>query len=320
MLLCGKFIWQIPENQIAFVIILKPKFIAGEAIMIFVTGGTGFVGSFIIRKLLAENKQIKALRRKDSDVSLLTDISSAIDWVEGDITDITFLYEAMQGCEQVIHAAAITDTSKKREEIFNTNVEGTANLVNISLLQGIKKFCYISSVLTLGRKNEQIINEESKWEESKYNSLYAQSKYAAEKEVSRAIAEGLNAIIVNPSLVLGLRNQDKSNSRFFEHIRQERPFYTHQQVNYVDVRDVAEAVFQLTFSEISGENFILNAGSIPYKTLADQTADLLGKKKPTMLLTPLMLQMASRLEYLRSKLTGSRPLVTRETAMLSERK
>jgi dihydroflavonol-4-reductase len=288
--------------------------------MIFVTGGTGLIGSFIIRKLLAANRKVKALKRKNSNTSLLADVSQAINWVEGDITDITFLTEALQGCEQVIHAAAITDTSENREEIFNTNVEGTANLVNVSLLQDIKKFCYISSVLTLGRKDELLINEASKWEESKYNSLYAQSKYAAEKEVYRASAEGLDAVIVNPSLVLGKSYEGKSNSRFFEHIRQERPFYTHHQINYVDVRDVAEAVFQLTFSEISGESFILSAGNIAYKTLADQIAELLGKKKPSILLTPNLLQMAWRLESLRSKLTGSRPLITRETAMLSERK
>jgi nucleoside-diphosphate-sugar epimerase len=289
--------------------------------MIVITGCNGLVGSFIARKFLREGFKIRALKRTGSDLSLIADIASDIEWIEGDILDVVQLTKAMQGAEYVIHAAAIVSFAPAdHENMLKVNVEGTYNVVNTCLATGIKKMCFVSSVAAIGRKkNAWEVSEESQWEESSYNSYYAKSKYLAELEVWRGIAEGLPAVIVNPSVVLGPGNWHKSSAKLFKYVWDEKPFYTAGSMNYVDVRDVADIIFRLINSEITSERFILNAGSIKIKDLFGKIAAAFGKKKPAIQVSPFMAQIAWRLEFLRSLLSGSSPLVTRETALLAQK-
>lgn len=121
--------------------------------MIFITGCNGLIGSFIARKLLSKGENILALRRINSDMSLLKDIEKSIEWVEGDISDTVILNKAMEQCDTVIHTAAIISFSpSKRDLMYQVNVEGTANVVNAALKNKIQKFCYISSIAAIGRK------------------------------------------------------------------------------------------------------------------------------------------------------------------------
>lgn len=289
--------------------------------MILITGCNGLVGSFIARKFLQEGCHIRALKRAKSDLSLVADVESDIEWVEGDILDLAQLTKAMQGVDTVIHAAAIVSfTPADRHQMLKVNVEGTSNVVNISLAAGIKKFCFVSSVAAIGRKkNVMLADENTQWEESPYNSYYAKSKYLAELEVWRGIAEGLPAVIVNPSVVLGPGNWHKSSTKLFKYIWDEKPFYTAGSMNYVDVRDVADIIFKLIYSEITAERFILNAGSIKIEHMFGTIAAAFQKKKPLILIPPFMAQIAWRLEYIRSLLSGSSPLITRETALIAQR-
>lgn len=266
------------------------------------------------------------LKRTNSDFSLLQGVENQIVWHEGDILDVMSLEKAMVNIEYVIHTAAIVSFAPKdRDKMFKTNIEGTANMVNLCLENGIKKLCFVSSVAALGRsipnekKTENVIsiNEKATWEESPLNSNYAETKYFAEMEVWRGEAEGLNCVVVNPSLILGEADWHKSSTQLLKYVFDEHKFYPQGNVNYVDVQDVAECIFRLTIGDISGEKFILNAGEITYKDFFEKVALRFHKKAPSILLKPSITSLLWRLEAIRCFFTGNAPLITKETALSS---
>lgn len=290
---------------------------------VFITGATGFIGSHLARRFLASGYTVEALKRPESSYGLLSDIATQVTWHEGDVTDIPSLEAAIKpGCD-VVHAAAIVSfVSKDRPQMEKINVEGTANMVNVCLKAGVRKLGYISSVAALGRpvikKGQggqlQVVAEDQKWEDSPNNSYYAQTKYRAELEVWRGEAEGLNVVMVNPSIVLGAGDWSRSSSQLFKYVNDEKRFYPAGLVNYVDVQDVADVLYQLMVSHVSSERFILNAGTIPYKALLEKIAVVLKKRPPTTHISPTLAEIGWRLEAIRSFLTGKPPLITRETA------
>lgn len=296
---------------------------------ILITGATGLVGSTVARQFLAENHTVFALFRPGSDRSLLADIENKIQWIEGDVLDISSLEKAIEGVEYVVHTAAVVSfVPRDRKMMYKVNMEGTANVVNVCLKYEIKKLCHVSSIAALGRPDSRkiiggrdlVIDEEQRWEESPENSEYAKSKHLAELEVWRGMAEGLNAVIVNPTLILGEGDWSKSSTQIFRYVYQEKPFYTEGIANYVDVQDVARAVATLLFSDVSGERFLLNAGSISYQSLFNSIADAMGKKRPSFKVGPGLAAIIWRIEAVRTWLMGTKPLITKETAQSSARR
>lgn len=296
---------------------------------ILITGATGLVGSTVARQFLAENHTVFALFRPGSDRSLLADIENKIQWIEGDVLDISSLEKAIEGVEYVVHTAAVVSfVPRDRKMMYKVNMEGTANVVNVCLKYEIKKLCHVSSIAALGRPDSRkiiggqdlVIDEEQRWEESPENSEYAKSKHLAELEVWRGMAEGLNAVIVNPTLILGEGDWSKSSTQIFRYVYQEKPFYTEGIANYVDVQDVAQAVAALLFSDVSGERFLLNAGSISYQSLFNSIADAMGKKRPSFKVGPGLAGIIWRIEAVRTWLMGTKPLITKETAQSSARR
>ena len=289
--------------------------------MIFITGCNGLVGSFVARTFIREGYPVRALKRQSSDLRLVQDIAGQIDWVEGDILDLSGLARAIEGASVVIHSAAMISFSPAdKARMHKINVEGTSNIVNVCLAKNVSQLCHVSSVAALGRKkNERIITEEAKWENSGYNSNYAQTKHLAELEIWRGIAEGLRAVIVNPSVILGPGNWEQGSTKLFKYVWDQHAFYTGGSINYVDVRDVSQIIFQLIRSEITLERFILNGGSIKIKELFDKIATRFGKKPPSVPVNPLLAAVAWRLEYMRSLITGKDPLITRETAQIAQK-
>ncbi len=294
--------------------------------MVLITGITGLVGSFTARRFLEAGYKVVGLKRANSDFSLLQGIENQIVWHEGDILDIMVLEKAMIDIEYVIHTAAIVSFAPKdRDKMFKTNIEGTANVVNLCLEKNIKKLCFVSSVAALGRsipnekklENVISINEKATWEESPLNSNYAKTKYLAELEVWRGEAEGLNCVVVNPSLILGEADWHKSSTQLLKYVFDEHKFYPQGNLNYVDVLDVAECIFKLTIGNISGEKFILSAGEITYKDFFEKVAPRFHKKAPIILLKASITSIIWRLEAIRSLFTGNAPLITKETALLS---
>ncbi len=282
---------------------------------VLVTGATGLIGSFVAQQLIADGHKVKAMKREKSDLSLVAGIKDKVEWVEGNILDIYACKKALEGIDAVVHSAAIISFRKKDiPDMFKTNVEGTENMVNLCLQKGIKRFIHISSIAAIGRTAKNIeINETDKWEESSVNSNYAKSKYLAELEVWRAGEEGLDIAIVNPSVVLGPGDWNKSSTRIFKYVWEERKFYTKGKLNYVDVRDVAKAVTVILDKSISDERFILSGGSVFYKDFFEKVAKQFNKQAPTIKAGGFLLSIAVILEYLRAKITGSEPSVTSES-------
>jgi dihydroflavonol-4-reductase len=287
--------------------------------MIAITGANGLLGSFIIRKLIESKEPFVALKRKNSDTSLLADVAQYITWRDADVADEVALAEAFEDVTHVIHAAAIVSFNpRKTDELMDINVMGTRNVVNACLVKDVKRLVHISSVAALGRqKGQHHIDEKNKWVSSSINSTYAESKYFAELEVFRGQEEGLSTVIINPSVILAPANWNNSSAKLFKYIWDEKPFYTDGFLNYVDVRDVAAIACRLLYSPVEGERYIANAGNISFGNFFSRLASAFQKKAPRIKLNATTLKIIAWIENFRTWFTGTEPLITRETARIA---
>lgn len=283
---------------------------------ILVTGATGFLGSYLTRWLIQQGESVRALYREGSSFNLVQDIRSEVDWVEADILDVPALTEAMQGIDKVYHTAATVSFDKRDiPTMMRINAQGTANVVNLCLSEGIDRLLHVSSVAAIGRnRSEAVIAETDHWERSKYNSPYAISKFRAEREVWRGTVEGLNAAIINPSIILGGGFWDAGSARMVHRVASGERFYPPGKTGFVDVRDVAKLAHQVMESGVEKERYIVVAENAPYQDVMRQLAKGLAVKEPSIAAKPWMINTLRRIEAVRSALTGSRPLITKAIA------
>jgi len=283
---------------------------------VLVTGGTGFIGSHLIKYLLQKKYTVRAIFRKEKSHLLTTDENNKVEWIQGDVLDLHSLEIAMQGVNAVFHCAAMVSfDAREREQLMKTNVEGTANVVNLMLELKIKTIVYLSSVASLGRNSSSAkIDESADWVESKYNSQYAVSKYESEMEVWRGVAEGLQAVIVNPGIVLGEGDWTKGSNKLFKTIHDEFPFYTKGITSFVDVKDVVRAMLRLFEGNFFNERFILSAGTYPYKIVFDLMAIAFDKKAPSREAKPWMIEFVWRFYEIKKWFSNKELTITRETA------
>ena len=278
--------------------------------MVAITGATGLLGGHIIDRLLAEGVHPIALHRAGHDSSLPPTVSKK----EGDILDQVSLREAFEGVTTVIHSAAfVSFNPRKRKKIFDVNVAGTRNVIDTCLQLGIKNFIHVSSVAALGRTPGEEITEESKMTNARITD-YAESKYLAELEVFRGAEEGLTISIVNPSVILSASQPNRSSATLFNYVWNERPYYTEGSLNYVDARDVADAVYLLYKKPNAGEKFILSAGNLPYREFFALVAKQFNKRAPFIKIESTLSYWAGFVEEARGLLSNSEPLVTRQSA------
>ena len=280
--------------------------------MILVTGGSGLLGNELIKQLLEQDKQVRAICNKTP----LTDFrADNLQQFKCDILDVIGLEEAMIGIEQVYHCAGIVNFNpRRRQEMYKINIEGTANVVNAALYAGVKKMVYVSSVAALGRIREnEPVNETMNWTGETSNSKYGQSKYLAEMEVWRGISEGLDAVMVNPVIILGPGNWNSGSSQLFKTVYNEFPWYANGVTGFVDVRDVVKAMIQLMNSNITAERFIISAENRNYADVFNLIAKAFNKKPPYKKVTPALAKIVWRLEAVKSWFTGKSPLITKET-------
>lgn len=290
---------------------------------VFVTGGTGFIGSYIIKNLIEKGFAVRAIRRSNKlPFYISNEILNKAEWIEGDVLDITSLHEAMKGADAVIHSAAIVSFSKtERRRMYKVNVEGTTNVVNAAIENNIHRFLHISSVAALGRTTKtEMVSEQKKWEENKSNTHYALSKHHSELEVWRGFAEGLEGVVINPSTVLGYGDWNQSSCVIFKNAYGEFPWYTKGINGFVGVKDVAEVAVQLLLSDITQKKFIVNAENWSFQQLFNTIADGFHKKHPHKEATKTLGEIAWRLEKLKSIITGKKALLTKETAKVAHSK
>jgi len=295
--------------------------------MILVTGGTGMLGAHLLLELLEKGENVKAIIRNQSSLDKVKKIFSfynpnseylisKIEWSCADILDIESLQGAFDNVDRVYHAAAMVSFNPSDKYIMiDNNVKGTANIVNASLKFGIKKLCHVSSVSALGNaeSNNSVDEETFRNPKEKYSG-YSISKFRSELEVWRGITEGLNAVIVNPSVILGPGNWQSGSPSIFWNIAKGLKFYTKGITGYVDILDVVKSMIGLMESEIHSERFIISSENLSFKELFSEVAEAIGVKKPSIYANPFLLAMAWRLEALGSSFTGKTPLVTKDTA------
>lgn len=289
--------------------------------MILVTGGTGLVGSELIKKLAASGKQIRVLYRSEERLKPLLPFKHQLDFFQGDILDISSLETAMIGVEQVYHSAAfISFQGSSYEQLMKVNVEGTANVVNAMLSAGVPRLLHVSSIAAIGGLPDTLITEETKWEKNPYNTRYGLSKMLAENEVWRGVAEGLEAVIVNPGIILGTGFWEEKNTiRLLEAVQKGMPFYTPGSNAYVDVRDVVNIMIQLMDSPIINERFILASENTGIQHLLELIAAEMNVAAPDKALPGWLTPFLPLADWVISKVKGSPRRLTRENMKVSLR-
>lgn len=289
--------------------------------VILVTGGTGFLGSTVLKHLIDGGESIVAIKRATSIIPDHLKSSSLIQWVDADITDYFALEDIFPTIKQVYHCAAkISNHQEDAQEMFQTNIEGTKHIVNLSLLYQVR-LVHVSSIAALGTNKLGLpVKETDKWEYNRKTSNYTLAKYDSEMEVWRGIVEGLDAVIVNPSIIMGVGPGENGSRSIFEVVKKGNKIYPLGSVGIVDVDDVAQIMIKLMNSHISGERFILNSENISNQALLTKISDYMQKPRPSIAANRMLLSMAWRLSKLASYINGKRPTLTKDAARAANKK
>ncbi len=283
--------------------------------MILLTGATGFVGRETLKQLRDKGYAVRALIRNPEVVSHHPDFQG-VEIIEGDILDVLSLEKACEGVTEIIHCAATVSFRKvDRALMKKTNVTGTANVVNAGINAGVRKLIHVSSIAALGRSREhEAITEETRWKSDGKNSYYAQTKYAAEKEVYRGLAEGLPCVIACPGVILGYGDGKSGSAGIFKFAAKGLPFYPVGSNGFIGVKDVAKAlIVLLEGNHNSGEKYILVSQSVTYQLLLSLIAKVLQKKPPVWMIPPFGAKLLGRIMETLSFITRTNPVFTTET-------
>ncbi|MDT0643431.1 NAD-dependent epimerase/dehydratase family protein [Zunongwangia sp. F363] len=292
--------------------------------MILVTGGTGLVGSHLLFDLVRSRKNIRAIYRKNSNLNAVKKVFSyyvssseakklfsKIEWFEADIQDVPALNRAFTNVKYVYHCAALVSFDPKdAKALRRTNIAGTANIVNLCIANAVEKLCHVSSTASVGKPLEGInITEETTWNPEEDHSDYAISKYGAEIEVWRGTQEGVDAVIVNPGIIIGPGFWNSGSGLLFQKVSKGFKFHFPKITGFVDVKDVVTAMVALMNSEIKNEQYILVSENLSFKTVLNLTAKSLNRKPPSkelkkwMVFTGWIFQSAGSLFGLKKQLT-----------------
>jgi dihydroflavonol-4-reductase len=275
--------------------------------MNFVTGATGIMGSHVALALARRGLPVIAGKRKGSDTEKTRRLFSYykadalfdnIKWVDIDLLDIFSLEEALQGVETVYHCAGLVSFSKKhRKQLKDVNEKGTRHIVNTCLHLNIPALCHVSSVATLNNHDPgKTITENVFWKRSGKESDYAISKYNAEREVWRGIHEGLNAVIVNPAVILAAGFWEQSSSRIFTTCYKGNLFYTKGTTGYVSAVDVAEIMIRLVEQKKFGERFVLAENNYSYQEIFSRLSRNFNRRAPFIHAGPFILHSGHLVE------------------------
>ena len=301
--------------------------------MIVVTGGTGLVGSHLLFQLVQKNEYVRAIKRPSSNIHNVRkifgyysdssdELFSRIHWVDADLTDTNSLHEALKNSRFVYHCAGLVSFDRRlKKELFEINTEGTGNVVNASLECGVNKICYVSSIASLGEAEEgDLITEKAKWKPEKRGSVYSLSKFKAENEIWRGVAEGLQAVIVNPAVVIGPGFWKNGVGVAISMIKSGMNYYTDGVTGYIDVRDVASIMVQLMEMNISNEKYILSTENLSFKDMQESLSYFLKCSGPAKYLSKRLINIAWRYDWLKSVLFGRSPVLTRDSVRISHKK
>lgn len=298
--------------------------------MILVTGATGLIGSHLLYKLCtAQDQKIVALYRDKTKIETVEklfnyydsgsakNLLSKIEWHQCDVLDLPELEEQIQKVKFVYHCAAKVSYHRKDfRQMIQINRVGTANIVNLCLKHNVQKLCHVSSTAAIGKpvkETEAPLSENAKWNPDIPVSGYSMSKHLSEKEVWRGIEEGLDAVIVNPSVVFGPGNWNESSLTILKTLEKGMKFYPPGANAFVDARDVAEIMFQLMESDISAERFLCIGENSSFKNMMEIAAQNLKTKAPSIALKKWVMNIVWRIARMVSAITFTRAVLTKES-------
>ena len=294
--------------------------------MILITGSTGLVGSHLLAQLLADHPKIRATKRASSDLSSFRSIlkqyypdpeamEARVEWVTANITDIPALEAVFEGITHVYHCAAyISFDPKNFHKLKKSNIEGTANIVNLCLKNGVNKLVHVSSIATLGEEPDgKAMDESSDWNPEAQNSVYAITKYGAEMEVWRGQQEGLSTAIVNPGVIIGPGDWNSGSCVIFKQAARGIPRYTSGSCGFVSVWDVVKAMRILMEGDIAAERYVLVAENWKYKRFIETICSALGAKPPKRSISKKSMLVLAWLDGLRATITGGKAQLHKDT-------
>lgn len=258
--------------------------------MILITGATGIVGSHILIELLKKGEKVRVLKRRNASTEAIGQLLAFhkmtpenIEYAEGDINDIVSLDDALKGCHTVYHCAAMVSFHPAdAEALFRINILGTKNMVDGAINHGVKTFAYISSTAAIG---DQLINgmqsEASTWTDDKGKSHYRLSKHHAEREVWRGAQEGLNVVIVNPTVIIGPGKWGQSSTSLLQTAKKGLKFSSTGSNGFVDARDIAEILIDLVDKKVFNERFLLVGDHVSFTEFFTRLGKRFGQKPPS---------------------------------------
>lgn len=292
--------------------------------MILVTGATGLIGGHLTAALLLQGKRVRAAYRNESKKKNIREILSfytpepdtyfsRIEWVQLNVTDVFSIEDALMGVEEVYHCAGLVSFNEAdRQQLHKINGEGTANIINVCLEEKVKKFCHVSSVATLQvQANKKYIDELSVWKTASGNSSYSISKYRGEFEAWRGMSEGMQVVVVNPSMVLGPGCWGQSSGEFLTRTKKGIPFYTEGITGYVDVRDVAGCMIKLMDENKFGARYILNSENLSFRKVTTELRRLTGKGPAPLKAGKILMHLAMYADGLGSFIAGKKRTITK---------
>jgi dihydroflavonol-4-reductase len=248
----------------------------------FVTGATGFLGSYVARELLIRGAELRILVRSGSRTENIDDLSA--ERVIGDLRDIESLRRGMSDCEVVFHAAADYRLwAANGKELYDSNVEGTRNILQAARESAIRRVVYTSSVATMGFGNNGLMTDESSPVSlSDMIGDYKRSKFLAEQVVIDAAKNGQDVVLVNPTTPIGERDikPTPTGRIVVDFLKRKFPAYVDTGLNLVDVRDCAAGHLLAMEKAVPGERYILGGENLTLKQILDKLASITGLPSP----------------------------------------
>ncbi len=291
--------------------------------MNLVTGATGIIGSHVVLELLQTGQEVVACKRKQSDTKKTEKLFSyysteykklfaKIKWIELDIFDSFSVEEALFGIKNVYHCAGLVSfNNRDKKKLFQINELGTRNIVNACLQEKVETLCHVSSLSVMHNLDFKLpITEEVFWKSSGKESNYAKSKYNAEKEVWRGMEEGLNAVIVNPGIVLSPGFWNQSSSTIFNTCYRGNKFYTSGKSAFVAAADVAKIMIELVEKRQFGNRYILSENNYSFKEVFDKIQTCFDKPVPTIRANMAILKVGWLVDSIISFVSGKSPILT----------
>ena len=246
---------------------------------IVVTGGTGFIGSRLVNRLAANGENVHALVRASSDLAPLQECLDRITLVYGDVTDLSSLFSAFEGAEEVYHCAGITYMGDRKNPLLQRiNVDGTSHVLEACRKAGVRRVVHVSSITAVGISGpNRKFDEESPWNFDMIDLEYARTKHAAEKLVAAEVRKGMDCVIVVPAFVFGAGDINFNAGRIIKDVyKRKMPFYPMGGICVVDVEIVVDCLVTAMKKGRKGERYIVGGDNVSYRDLTQTIMQVTG--------------------------------------------